>query len=97
MEDAVTAASKNYKVLLENDRVRVLEYRDTPSNKTTMHSHPALVVYPISGGSFKFTSPDGESVVFHIKAGQPLYMDSVEHSTENVGTTDGHVLLVELK
>jgi hypothetical protein len=33
-QDPVQAASQNYKVLFENDRVRVLEYRSKPGEKT---------------------------------------------------------------
>ena len=36
--------SDKYRVVLENDRVRVLEYRDKPGEKTTMHAHPDFVV-----------------------------------------------------
>ena len=96
-EDAVKAAPDNYKPLLENDRVRVLEYRDKPGNKTTMHSHPAIVAYPMRDGKFRFTMPGGQSMEIEVKAGEPMYMDAHSHGTENVGTSDGHVLLIELK
>ena len=43
MEDAVKVAPHVYKVALENDRVRVLETRMKPGDKTSMHSHPAVV------------------------------------------------------
>ena len=29
-----------YKVVFENDRVRVLEYRDKPGDRTSPHHHP---------------------------------------------------------
>ena len=96
-EDAVKAAPNAYKVLLENDRVRVLDSRMKPGEKTAMHGHPALVACPVSDGKFKFTSPDGQSMEIEVKAGQPVYMDAVEHATENVGSAEGHVVLVELK
>ena len=40
--DAVTVAPNNYKTLLENDRIRLLEYRGKPGDKTEMHSHPDM-------------------------------------------------------
>ena len=96
-DDAVKVAPHVYKVLLENDRVRVLEARLRPGDKTEMHSHPAIVAYPTTGGKFKFTSPDGQSMEIEVEAGQPMYMDAADHATENVGTTDGAVILIELK
>ena len=68
-----------------------------PGETTDMHSHPALVGYAIRGGRFRFTSPNGESMEMDITAGQPMFMDAVTHTTENVGDTEAHVLLVELK
>ena len=96
-EDAVKAAPHAYKVLLENDRVRVLESRMKPGDKTGMHSHPAVVAYGVGDGKFKFTSPDVQSMEVEMKAGMTMYLDAVEHSTENIGATEGHVILVELK
>jgi quercetin dioxygenase-like cupin family protein len=96
-EDAVKVAPHAYKVLLENDRVRVLESRMKPGDRTEMHSHPALVAYAIQDGRFKFTFPDGASEEIELQAGQVIFSDAVTHSTENVGTTEGHVILVELK
>ena len=31
-----------YKVIFENERVRVLEYKDRPGDKTHSHQHPKL-------------------------------------------------------
>jgi len=96
-EDAVTVAPHAYKVLLESDRVRVLESRMGPGEKTEMHSHPAVIACPITIGNYKFTSPDGQNMEIEIQPGQAMYMDATEHSTENVGSAEGLVILVELK
>jgi len=48
-QDPMTTSPQYYKVLLENDQVRVLEYRLKPGEKEPMHSHPAGVVYVLSG------------------------------------------------
>jgi len=37
--DAVAVAPDHYRVLLENERVRVLEFRVEPGAKTQMHRH----------------------------------------------------------
>jgi len=41
----VKTSPQYYKVLLENDQVRVLEYRLKAGEKEPMHSHPAGVVF----------------------------------------------------
>jgi len=42
-QDAVKTDGDKYKVKLENDCVRVLEYHDLPGEKTHQHRHPAFV------------------------------------------------------
>jgi beta-alanine degradation protein BauB len=53
----VKTDSAKYKVVLENQRVRVLEYRDKPGEKTTMHAHPDFVVLARSGFKRQLTLP----------------------------------------
>ena len=96
-DDAVKVAPHVYKVVLENDRVRVLESRMKPGEKTEMHSHPAIVVIAFDNGKYRFTSPDGQAMELDVQAGVPMYMDGVDHATENIGGSEGVVLLVELK
>ena len=38
-----------YRTVFENDRVRVLEYRDHPGDVTTPHRHPDSVMVTLSG------------------------------------------------
>ena len=96
-QDAVTVAPHAYKVVLENDRVRVLEFRGKPGDKTALHSHPSSAVIAITDGKFKFTSPDGQSIEAELKAGQTICQDAVEHTTEVMGTSEAYVVIVELK
>ena len=38
-----------YKVVFENERVRVLEYQDVPGDRTTPHGHPdSVMVQPVT-------------------------------------------------
>jgi beta-alanine degradation protein BauB len=69
-QDPAKVAPNNYKVLLENDRVRMLEYQDKPGEKVTMHSHPAYMAYILSPGKVKFTSPDGKTTEGEQQSGQ---------------------------
>ncbi len=97
MPDAPTAAPNLYRVLLENDRVRVLEYRSKPGDKAAMHSHPALVAFAVRGAKVKFTSPNGETEEAELDDGQVMFFEATDHATENAGSSEAHLLLVELK
>ena len=46
--DPVVTDPQFYSVVFENERVRVLEYRDGPGDRTSMHSHPDMVIIPLA-------------------------------------------------
>jgi quercetin dioxygenase-like cupin family protein len=96
-QDPTKVAPNNYKVLLENDRVRVLEYQDKPGDKVAMHAHPAYLAYILSPGKVKFTSPEGKTTEVEQQSGQVQWLEAETHAVENAGTTDTRVLIIELK
>jgi beta-alanine degradation protein BauB len=49
MPDPTVTDPDKYAVLFENDRVRVLEYRDEPGARTSPHDHPDSVIVTLSG------------------------------------------------
>ena len=61
-QDAFEVAPKHYKVLLENEYVKVLEVRIKPGEKEAMHTHPATVHIELVPTKVKITYPDGKSV-----------------------------------
>lgn len=85
-----------YKVIFENDRVRVLEYRDKPGDRTSPHRHPDSVMYTLSGFERRLVHGDRENEV-QMQAGHVGWLAAQEHSGENIGSSDTHVLFVELK
>lgn len=97
MHDAITIAPDVYHVVLENDHVRILEVRGTPGTKTGLHTHPAQVAVALTDACYRFTGPDGRSFDATLSAGDTMYLDPVEHSTEILGEPGSRVLLVELK
>ncbi|MCL4768187.1 MAG: hypothetical protein KJZ80_18355 [Hyphomicrobiaceae bacterium] len=96
-QDPLATDGDKYKVMLENDRVRVLEYRDRPGEKTHQHRHPAFVLYVVSAFKRKLTLPDGKVIMREFKAGDVLWSDAQTHIGENVGDTPTHVIMVEMK
>jgi hypothetical protein len=97
MAQDLAKVSPDAKVLFENDRVRVLDVQHQPGGKEPMHSHPAYVSYSLTNATVKVTSPDGKTVVKERKAGAATWGEPVTHAVENVGTTEWHVVVIELK
>ena len=89
-------AKNAYKLVMENDRVRVLDLFLKPGDKAVMHSHPDHVVYVLNGGKAKLTS-SGKTDVMDMKNGQAIFLKAQSHDAENTGKTDLHLLVVELK
>jgi len=96
-QSPIETDGEKYKVVLENDQVRVLEYRDLPGEKTHQHGHPAFVLYAVTPFKRKIQLPDGKVLMREFKAGDVMYSPEQTHIGENVGTTPTHVIMIELK
>lgn len=94
--DPVVTNPGLYRVVMENDRVRVLEYRDRPGDRTTPHRHPDSVMHTLSSFRRRLVSGERE-VEREIEAGTTSWLAAQEHSGENIGVTATHVIFVELK
>ena len=96
-QDPVPLYPDNYKVLLENDRVRVLDFQLKRGAKENFHAHPAAVTYVIAPFKIRFTFPDGTTRIREAKAGDVFFGEPLIHASENIGDTDAHGLLIEMK
>lgn len=94
--DPVQTDPELYRVVLENSRVRVVEYQDQPGASTKEHSHPDTVMVPLSGFRRRIRSGDRE-VVVDLEAGQVRWLDAQTHAGTNIGNTPSHALFIELK
>ena len=96
-QDPVPVYPGNYKVLIENEQVRVLDFKLRKGDTEEFHSHPAHVLYVLEPFKIRFRFPDGRTGMRETKAGEVLFSEAVTHSPVNVGHTDAHGILVELK
>ncbi len=96
-QDPVPLYPDNYKVLLENDRVRVLEFTLRKGAREEFHQHPAAVTYVLNPFKIRFTFPDGTSRIREAKAGDVFYGEAQVHSPENIGDTEALGILIEMK
>jgi len=96
--DPVKVSPQTYKVILDNDYVRMLEISAKPGDRDEMHSHPANTWYAINGSKIRLYSTDGSSKDVEITSGMAKFQDAVAmHSMENIGDTDLKLIMVELK
>ena len=95
--DPVKTDPDFYSVVFENERVRVLEYRDHPGDRTSMHSHPDMVIIPLSTFRRRLTLDDGRTVEVEKRVHDVGWVQATAHAGENIGDTDSHALFVELK
>lgn len=96
-QDPVKIAPDKYKVILNNDKVRVLDVRLKPGDKSAMHQHPNYAIYSFTNSTVTFTSKDGKTAEVKMKAGECTYRNAESHAVENTGKTEVHVLNIELK
>jgi beta-alanine degradation protein BauB len=94
--DPVETNPDHHAVVFENDRVRVLEYKDRPGDRTTPHEHPDSVMHTLSAFRRRLHSGDAHRDV-EMPAGLTGWLPAQQHAGENIGDTDTHVLFVELK
>jgi len=94
--DPAATNPQRYKVVFENDRVRVLEYTDQPGDRTTPHRHPDSVMYTLSTFQRRLVSGDVQREVA-MESGTVGWLPAQEHHGENIGETPTHVIFVELK
>jgi quercetin dioxygenase-like cupin family protein len=94
--DPVETNPDHYKVVFENDRVRVLEYTDRPGDRTTVHEHPDSVMYTLSSFRRRLHSA-GQQRDVEIPQGATMWVPAQRHHGENTGDTPTHSIFVELK
>jgi hypothetical protein len=103
--DALAAAPEHHSLLLENERVRVLETHIPPGETTAVHTHRwRNVQYLVSSTEFIRRDGHGDVVldtrtnVRKTEAHSTLWSEPLPpHSIENVGQHELRVIMVELK
>jgi hypothetical protein len=99
-QDAVTSDPRSFRVVLENERVRVLEYKSGPGLSVCgqgMHYHPDRVTVSLTDAKVKLTNAEGKTVVREIPSGHVFFAPAETHSTENIGGSGTRIYIIELK
>ena len=96
-QDPTKVDPDHYKVVFENEKVRVLRITYGVGEKSVMHYHPDAVAVMMTDNNSTFTLPDGEVIEMFGKQGDAVWTPAGEHLPQNVGDKPVEVILVELK
>ena len=99
-QDPATSDPRSYRVVLENERVRVLEYKSRPGLGVCgqgMHYHPAHLTVSLTGAKIKRTLADGKVTFAEIAPGHVFFSEAETHSAEVIGGLGTRTYIIELK
>ena len=97
-QDVMKVAKDHYKILVENEFVRVVENTLAPGEKDPFHTHPAGWYYVTNPGKMKVVFATGKTELWEPKAGESGWSPAeAAHTSENVGNAPMTYVLVELK
>jgi beta-alanine degradation protein BauB len=99
-QDAALTQPRAYRVVLENEAVRVLEFNSKPGMGVCgsgMHSHPAHLSVALSPAKARVRLKDGTTIVAENRIGDVWWSEAETHETENISGRDVRALLIELK
>ena len=85
------------KLLIDNEFVRVFDIRVSPGVFEEKHSHARGITIALSDYTNDATSPDGKVSRGQAKFGDVRWAEPVTHEARNTGTTEQHVIRIELK
>lgn len=94
--DPIESSPAHYKVLEENDEVRMLEMTVPAGESDNLHSHPNEAVYFITGGKARVTV-DGEQMEMELPDGATMLHEAWTHQVTNIGDIEIRAIIVESK
>jgi quercetin dioxygenase-like cupin family protein len=98
--DPVKLDPRSYRVMFENDKLRVIEYRSKPGLGVCgqgRHSHPEHLTIALSGGKVKVRAENGSPRTLEAKPGSMFWAPAEVHEVENISGRDMHAYMVEYK
>jgi len=94
--DPKIVASNVYKVINENEKMRVVRVTFKVGETAKMHHHPQHMIYVLKGGKLNLTS-GGKTQAIDLKEGSAVFMEAQDHEATNIGDSVVDMIVVELK
>ena len=85
------------KVLLENEKFRVVETRSKPGEKNEMKAGSDRIIYSFNPGKSRIHYPEGKTEDVEFKAGDVRYRKADKSQSENIGKTETRNLVITAK
>jgi quercetin dioxygenase-like cupin family protein len=85
------------KILLENDKVRVMSVEFAPGQTMPWHSHPQHTIYAVTDGTLEITEKGKPAKINKMKAGEVMYSPAVTHMGKNIGKNTVKLIVTEIK
>jgi hypothetical protein len=96
--DMVAVCGQKCTVLLDNDRVRIVQVVLKPEEDTGMHAHPVGDIWMnLDPARVRVTPASGEPQDRDRKAMETVSSGPETHSIKNIGSTDYRSVVIELK
>lgn len=90
------ASPEIYKVLAQDERLKVIAVVWRPGQKDVLHAHPANGVYYLTDCSIRIYAQDGSFRDAQPKAGYAVVQGPIPgHVLENIGTSDCRLIMFE--
>ncbi|MBS0452487.1 MAG: cytoplasmic protein [Proteobacteria bacterium] len=99
-QDAAGVQPRAYRVALENEKLRVLEFQSRPGLGVCgegMHSHPPHLTVVLTPAKVRVKQPDGKVFEAENKAGDVFWSEAETHEVENITGRNMRALIIELK
>jgi hypothetical protein len=99
-QDAAVTEPGAYRVVFENDKVRVLEFISRPRTVVCgvgKHSHPAHLTVALSDATVRVTLENGQQIEAKNKPGDVFWSEAETHAVENIGSGPIRALIIEIK
>jgi hypothetical protein len=97
-EHSTVASPDVYKIIAENDVLRVIMATWEPGQKDNLHSHPTFAVYAITDVNGQLERPDGSISEVVGPAGTIMVRDAdLAHTFQNLSDVPCQILIVEHK
>jgi beta-alanine degradation protein BauB len=98
--DPVKLDPRSYRVLFENDKLRVIEYHAKPGLGVCgqgRHYHPEHLTIALSGGKVRLRDESGKLKIVAAAPGYMFWSGAEVHEVENISGRDMHAYLIEYK
>jgi beta-alanine degradation protein BauB len=85
------------KVLLDNEKMKVVEVRYKPGAVNKMQARPPRAIYYFTDSREKITTADGKTMERNLKAGEAVWRDQETTEVTNGGKKDVRLIVIAPK